>query len=347
MKKRIALAALLVVATAWLFATPVTADEQVMFVPQVAAERPDGHVALRIEAWVYQPKPRRFLHWAFARYLRVDEKAMSADERALFRERTQLFRVDSKRRKEVEVTLPDGQRVRLPRTGADGRSGADATLQPDNDSAWITFSGELPQSDSHHAEGRALRVPMQGWSVVSDIDDTIKRSNVLDRRELLLNTFARPFHSVPGMAQRYRQFADEAAGTRFHYVSTSPLQLLPALTDFLAEAGFPEGSMHLREATRWRDLLGSDGDTVNHKRDAIEHLLTAFPQRRFILIGDSGEHDPDIYADLARRHPGRIALIAIRRAGDSLDAQRREAAQRDTGKTRWLWFDEASELTWP
>ena len=344
---RTALALALLLIAPCLCAAPVKPDEQVMFVPHVAIEQPDGRVTLNIQAWVYEREPRRWLHWAFARYLRIDEAAMNQAERALFRERTQLFRVDSERRKEVDVALPDGQRVRLPRTGPDGRSAITVSVQPGDDAAWIGFSAVLPQGDARRFAGRALRVPPQGWSVVSDIDDTIKHSDVLDRRELLLNTFARPFRAVPGMAQRYRRFADDDAGTRFHYVSTSPLQLLPALAGFLTDAGFPEGSLHLRKATRWRDLAGGDEATVNHKRDAIHSLLATFPQRRFILIGDSGEHDPDIYADLARRHPGRIALIAIRRVGDGPDAERREAVQRDTGETLWQWFDEVSGLVLP
>lgn len=343
---RIALALLLLFVAAWLCAAPAQHEKQVVFLPQVAAEKPDGRVALRIEAWVNQPKPRRLLHWALARYLRIDEEAMDETGRELFRERTQLFRVDSKRRQEVGIMLPDGQKMRLPRTGADGRSGLVVTMQPNDASPWIRFTGTLAEDSAQRFEGRALRVPSQGWSVVTDIDDTIKHSQVLDRRELLLNTFTRPFRAVLGMAQCYSDFALRDDATRFHYVSTSPLQLHPALAGFLVESGFPEGSIHLREATRWRTLVADDETSVQHKREAIENLLATFPQRRFILIGDSGENDPAIYADIARRHPGRIALIAIRRIGNSHDAASGDL-QRDTGETRWQWFDDASELILP
>lgn len=344
MTVRIVLAFTLLLVLARLDAAPIKPDEQVMFLPHVAAEQADGRVTVHIEAWVYEREPRRWLHWAFARYLRIDEKAMSDAERALFRERTQLFRVDSERGKRVEIALPDGQHALLPRTQADGRSGIALTIQPHDTSPWIEFSAVLPEGDARHFQGRALRVPAQGWSVVSDIDDTIKLSQVFERRELLLNTFVRPFKPVPGMAPRYRQFAREDVDTRFHYVSTSPLQLLPALQQFLSETGFPQGSMHLREATRWRALLGNDESTIHHKRNAIEYLLTTFPQRRFILIGDAGERDPEIYADLARRFPDQIALIAIRRIGETDDALRRGAVRQGTGNTLWQWFDEASEV---
>ena len=109
-----------------------------------------------------------------------------------------------------------------------------------------------------------------------------------ERRELLLNTFLRPFSAAPGMAMRYRRIAG-VASTRFHYVSASPLQLLPALEEFLAAEGFPAGSLHLRETSSLLRLWRSD--SRRHKQATIEELLRDFPRRRFVLVGDSaGAH---------------------------------------------------------
>ena len=88
----------------------------------------------------------------------------------------------------------------------------------------MSFSVVLRDGDPRKFHGSALLVPEHGLSVVSDIDDTIKISQVRDRRELLRNTFAREFVAAPGMAARYQQLA-ASADTRFHYVSSSPLQL--------------------------------------------------------------------------------------------------------------------------
>ena len=85
-------------------------------------------------------------------------------------------------------------------------------------------------------EGRVLRVTSQGWSVVTGIDDTIEHSQVLGRRELLLNTFTRPFRAVPGMAQHYSEFAQRddvtcsAVALRFDTISRLYNQLAQYLT---------------------------------------------------------------------------------------------------------------------
>jgi phosphatidate phosphatase APP1 len=154
-------------------------------------------------------------------------------------------------------------------------------------------------------------VPDAGLSVISDIDDTVKVTNVANRRELLRNTLLREFSAVPGMADVYRRW--QAEGTVFHYVSASPWQLSSCLCGFLGEAGLPAGSMHLK-LFRLKDStpLGRLPSRKRSKRRVIEQIMNDFPGRRFLLIGDSGERDPEVYASVARRHPAQVAGIAIR-----------------------------------
>ena len=161
-------------------------------------------------------------------------------------------------------------------------------------------------------EGRVHWLAPQGLSVVSDIDDTIKHTLVRQRREMLRNTFARPFVAVPGMAAWYSRLAADAPGAAFHYVSGGPLQLLPPLDAFLADGGFPAGSIHLRSFKLRLDTLFSGNATVRHKQAAITQLLTDHPERRFILVGDSGEQDP---GDLRRPVAG--SFKPHRRGADS------------------------------
>jgi len=158
---------------------------------------------------------------------------------------------------------------------------------------------------------------------------------VRDRREMLLNTFARRFEAAPGMAAYYRTLA-KAPDTRFHYLSASPMQLYPALADFLRDADFPMGSMHLRESTTWRTLIPGEQDSRTHKLGVIERLLADFPQRRFMLVGDSGESDPEIYGQVVRTHPGRIDSIAIRDVtGEDSRAERYAAAFEGVAPGLW------------
>ncbi|KAJ2448384.1 hypothetical protein EV183_005468 [Coemansia sp. RSA 2336] len=160
--------------------------------------------------------------------------------------------------------------------------------------------------------GVAHLVEPQGISIVSDIDDTIKASNITAEKRIVLETvFARPLQAVPGMAELYREWYK--MGAEFHYVSNSPWQLYPALDEFFHQYRFPSGSAHLRTFDPG-DLLSISNytGTPQLKRSAIEQLLARFPERKFVLIGDSGEQDLETYTELARQHPGRIVRIFIR-----------------------------------
>lgn len=326
-------------------------DERVLFLPGTARRLDAGRIEADLHAWVYEPERRPGLRTAFARYLGLDQDAMSAADRERFRRRCGLFLADSERGKEVVVRFEamPAQPVRLPASDAAGRSRLRAVIDGaprGGSAAHLDFHAVLADGDTRRFAGRALLVPPEGLSVVSDIDDTVKLTEVRDRHEMLLNTFARPSRAAPGMAARYRRLA-AAPGTRVHYLSASPMQLLPVLEDFLAAAGFPRGSLHLRESTSWRSLVPGEGESRAHKLGAIAQLLHDFPARRFLFIGDSGEADPEIYAEVARAHPGRVQAILIRDVtGEGRDATRYRSAFEGIGPGRWHLLPPDGS-TWP
>jgi len=105
---------------------------------------------------------------------------------------------------------------------------------------WLSYTAvpddeEEDGVDLAAAPGRIQLLDAAGLSVISDIDDTVKQSNVADRRELLKNTLLREFTAVPGMPEAFRRW--EAEGVAFHYVSASPWQLSSCLCSFLGAAG--------------------------------------------------------------------------------------------------------------
>jgi len=173
----------------------------------------------------------------------------------------------------------------------------------------ITLSVE---GDEDHATDlvNARLLPHRGLSVVSDIDDTVKDSDVSDRRELLNNTFIRDFRCVDGMPETFRQWAE--FGAEFHYVSSSPWQLFEPLIGLQKNFDLPSGTMHLRNF-RLRDQLFKKLKLRRQgKRLAIQKLLKCYPDRDFVLVGDSGEKDPEIYLKICKRNPGRIKGLFIR-----------------------------------
>jgi phosphatidate phosphatase APP1 len=146
------------------------------------------------------------------------------------------------------------------------------------------------------------------------------------------------------MADIYRRWSD--FGAAFHYVSSCPWQLYRQVSEHLAEVGFPAGSYHLR-SFRLRDhlirrllLFKRSG-----KKSIIYRILKMFPLRKFILVGDSGEHDPEIYGAAARRFPGQIQKIFIRNLHQPDEpADRYERAFRQLPASIFQRFDDPAEL---
>ncbi|KIQ33721.1 hypothetical protein RT97_10080 [Variovorax paradoxus] len=332
-------------------AEPLEPDEEALFMPGTARPTADGRIEVDIHAWIFERERRWGLDAALARYLGLNLKKLSPTARLRFNQRTALFHAESEEGKVIDVVFDGTQtRVKMPASAADGRTNLRVVVEAPRTTApvqWLQFHGVTgPGELLHRFRGQALVVPAQGVSVISDIDDTIKRTQVRDRREMLLNTFARRFEAAPRMAAYYRALA-QAPDTRFHYLSASPMQLYPALADFVRDNDFPAGSMHLRESTTWRTLIPGAEDSRAHKLGVIDRLLTEFPQRRFVLVGDSGEADPEIYAQVYRANPQRIDSIVIR---DVTDEGRLSDRYRATfeGIDPVLWHILTTDTTdWP
>lgn len=151
--------------------------------------------------------------------------------------------------------------------------------------------------------------------VISDVDDTVKVSGVIEGvRRMFHNVFVRDYTecAVPGVADWYG--AMSAAGAGVHYVSNAPLELHSLVRGFLRAAGLPDGHVHLKHyPTGGRSLFAAWWEPASdRKRAAVQAILNAFPRSRFLLIGDSGELDLELYTALAAERPEQIAAIFIR-----------------------------------
>jgi phosphatidate phosphatase APP1 len=184
----------------------------------------------------------------------------------------------------------------------------------------------------------------RGLSVISDIDDTIKISDVTNRRELLANTFLREYKPVAGTSELYRWWATHEV--RFHYVSASPWQLYGPMSDFLAAHKFPGGSMHMKVfRLKDRSALGLLAAQQQYKPEVIAKIMSDFPRRRFVLVGDSGEQDPEIHGALARERKEQVARIFIRHIGSQKTmGARYEAAFKGVPRETWHVFTDVATL---
>lgn len=149
--------------------------------------------------------------------------------------------------------------------------------------------------------------------VISDVDDTVKTSDiVMGARAAFRRVFTLPLEQVviPSMATWYRAMHEQ--GVRFHYVSNAPFELLSLLTEFFVVSGLPPGSLRLKFYGGRSLFNGLWEAAAERKRAGVVDVLDAFPESQFILIGDSGEQDLELYASLARERPTQVLAVFIR-----------------------------------
>ncbi|MDR2081898.1 MAG: DUF2183 domain-containing protein [Campylobacteraceae bacterium] len=305
MKKIMLILALCAISAA---ASQLKSDEFVLFIPSIAYDLDNESIAAEVKAYVYEKERLLGVTSAFAALLDIDMDALSEAEKKRLYERSALFRIDYESGKEFFIKFEDGAVQKMPKT-KDGKSDMSVKLKkPANYK--INFQVHVPKYPINAAKGFALYAENEGISAVFDIDDTIKNSNVLDKKALLANTFLNKYESVEGI-QKIFEYVRNLRADAYHYVSGSPVQLYPALQDFFHENNIPNGTFHLRDTTDLGDFMPSKEATIKHKKDNIEKFFNVYPKRKFILVGDSGENDPEIYADLQRKYPDKILLIII------------------------------------
>lgn len=316
--------------------------------------RRDGGWRLHVAGQASEPGPdnlrRRVLLRILQRLLRVSSADLLDP---VFERRVAGFLVQSRKGCRIELQLGDRSRMLRHRSRRNGhfrdllRMG-DGELESLRETGCVQggrldfVARKVELGD--YQPGVIHLVDQHGWSVVSDIDDTIKHSEVLERRTLLRNTFLEPFSAVAGMSDVYQRWA--AAGASFHYVSSSPWQLYPCLQELLWAERFPEGSFHLRPL-RLRDssLVRWFLARRRVKGRIIRGLLRTLPERQFLLVGDSSEKDPEIYGALARRFPHQVQRILIRAVpGSELGAERLARAFRGLHPRRWQLFESPAEI---
>ena len=151
----------------------------------------------------------------------------------------------------------------------------------------------------------------KGVSIISDVDDTIKHSSIgSGAREIFRNAFIRDLAdlTIDGVKEWYNTMYDMGVGV--HYVSNSPWQLFPVLVSFFRTAGLPPGSYHLKQYSGM--LQGIFEPVAERKKGTLEKIMKDFPDRKFILIGDSGEADLEVYTDIVLANPRKVIAIFIR-----------------------------------
>ncbi len=240
---------------------------------------------------------------------RVQAEAASQGSSALSRN---LRRLTAPEWEGAEVTVAFDGAVQTATSGEGGAFEVTFSAPPSKPFAPGLYDAQARVAGGAGAAKVEVVSPKAPFFVVSDLDDTLAVTNVNDPKSLFsaaLLEDSRTQPVVPGMAAFYRCLRnDKAAPPGFALVSGSPVQYVSRVASFLSVNGFPFFGLYLRD-------LGV-GTLRNYKQPVIRKLIGSLPGR-VVLVGDSGEHDPEVYAEIRREQPERVLRVYIHDVGHS------------------------------
>jgi hypothetical protein len=290
------------------------------------------------------------------KYLKLDR---NCEESKILQRRVGAFLVDNERRKKLSVQIGNDEHARerrvfaMPKSCKNGHFECELSIE---DQELKEFMDEYPDHLLHYRavtekgddrvfEGVAHLIGEEGWSVISDIDDTVKITHVGSKRKLLRSTFMEEFTEVEGMAEKYKQW-ETNLNAKFHFVSSSPWQLWEEIDLFLRRTGFPLATYHLKPIRlKDRTLFDLWKDPMKTKTDTIASILEEYPHRLFVLVGDTGEKDPEVYGEMARRFPQRVQGVFLRNVTDETGTEGRyRKAFEGVDPDVWTIFNDPSEM---
>jgi phosphatidate phosphatase APP1 len=194
---------------------------------------------------------------------------------------------------------------------------------PARKAEWHDYEAELrsplpPNADAIKGAGEILIPPASArFGVISDIDDTViqsKVSNFVQAARTVMLGNARTRLPFPGVGAFYRALRDGASRSENNpvfYVSSSPWNIYDVISEFMELQDIPKGPLLLRD---WDLSIAALASTrhFEHKGVAIRNIMQIYPQMQFILIGDTSQHDPEIYSRIVAEFPERVIAIYIR-----------------------------------
>ena len=191
--------------------------------------------------------------------------------------------------------------------------------------------------------------PHGEFGIISDIDDTVMVT-LLPRPFLAAwNTFVLDEHArrpVPGMAVLYERLVRSRPNTPVIYLSTGAWNVAPTLNRFMERNLYPPGPLLLTDWGPTHDRWFRSGRL--HKQQSLERIASELPNIKWLLIGDDGQHDEELYAEFAEKHPNNVSAIAIRQlsTGEAvLAGGRSRASDAENARTApWVFAPDGAGL---
>ncbi len=246
---------------------------------------------------------------------------------------------------DVAVTITAGGREY--RVTADRGGVVDIRIDVELPYGWNTI--QLRTDSSPTVEASVYVVdPSVRFGIVSDIDDTVMVTALPRPFLAAWNTFVLDEHArrpVPGMAVLYERLARAHSGAPVVYLSTGAWNVAPTLSRFLSRNLYPAGPLLLTDWGPTHDRWFRSGR--EHKRDNLRALATEFPDIRWLLVGDDGQHDEELYGEFLADHPGNVTAVCIRQlsTSEAVLAGGRSATAGHQGGVPWLYAPDGAGLS--
>ena len=238
---------------------------------------------------------------------------------------------------DVAVTIVvDGTEHRVT---ADRGGVVDVRLPAELAPGWNSVTVRTDESDPVEAPVFVV-APDVDFGIISDIDDTVMVTALPRPFLAAWNTFVLDEHArspVPGMAVLYERLTRENVGSPVIYLSTGAWNVAPTLTRFLSRNLYPAGTLLLTDWGPTHDRWFRSGQ--EHKRSSLARLAHDFPDMRWLLVGDDGQHDEQLYSEFVSRHRENVRAVAIRQlsASEAVLAGGRSKAEENGSSSGVPW----------
>ncbi|KAH8907327.1 hypothetical protein BR93DRAFT_951499 [Coniochaeta sp. PMI_546] len=301
----------------------------------------------------------------------VDIKNLPADQQAQARNLTSEIYVVQQRHVNVTVTFANDVAVK-PETdsGAINAAGGaqviqlpyETTDEGDFDAFLVLFNSTGPNgghmmggnetdriqtlnmyiNGTDTGNATAYLVPPRGLTVVSDIDDILRVTKIYDPKEGLLNSFARPFTPWLNMPEIYANWSKTVPNLHYHYLTTTPEQVTRNYMDYIYKT-YPLGSFDTRPLN-FSDVSA----TLAIRKFLLDRIFQTFPQRKFILVGDTSNSDiMRDYPQLTKDYPGQVQCIFLRNTSSTDSADRfpyDTSGFKDLPQNQYMFFNVPDDL---
>ena len=288
-----------------------------------------SEVVLKIRGWIYESDANVATRFTFLSLLetQIEEEVVEPDD---IQKRIDPFLTQSESGEEISVQIGKYFYDLTPSISSGNFEGEIrmseddylSVLETQENNTSLKYRVILTEDDPRIIEGSLPLIAEDATLVISDVDDTIKVSEVyVSESRLLANTFYNTPEPVPGMVQGYQDIKEQYANVNFFYVSGSPKQLFDTIESFIIDSGYPEGAVYLREfvlspvASELYDFF-DDNASYKHKVEAITSIIDDFPLANVMLIGDTGEKDPEVYSYIQKQYPSQVQTVYLQNVSD-------------------------------